>query len=101
MTQCSDTTSLSLCLTPFLMHVGHTQTLSDPDVRAMYDAVAGFSVDAVNPFTDTSFPATEVFVDEVCVCQAAAALPHSSSANQHMPVCSAEQCGSPSNWPLC
>jgi hypothetical protein len=31
----------------------------------MYDAVAGFSVDAVNPFTDTSFPANEVFVDEV------------------------------------
>lgn len=44
-----------------------TQTLSDPDARAMYDAVAGFSVDAVNPFTDTSFPATEVFVDEVRV----------------------------------
>lgn len=41
------------------------QTLSDPDARAMYDAVAGFSVDAVNPFTDTSFPANEIFVDEV------------------------------------
>jgi hypothetical protein len=31
----------------------------------MYDALAGFSVDAVNPFEDTSFPADQVFVDEV------------------------------------
>jgi hypothetical protein len=31
----------------------------------MYDALAGFSVDAVNPFDDTSFPADQVFVDEV------------------------------------
>lgn len=41
------------------------QTLSDPDARAMYDAIAGFSVEAVNPFIDTSFPADQVFVDEV------------------------------------
>lgn len=60
-----------------------SQTLSDPDARAMYDAVAGFSVDAVNPFTDTSFPATEVFVDEVRVSR--------SSAEQHLPVC-AQHC---------
>lgn len=31
----------------------------------MYDAIAGFSVDAINPFRDTSFPADQVFVDEV------------------------------------
>lgn len=41
------------------------QTLSDPDARAMYDAIAGFSVDAVNPFADASYPADQVFVDEV------------------------------------
>jgi DnaJ-class molecular chaperone len=41
------------------------QTLSDPDARAMYDAIAGFSVESVNPFVDTSFPADQVFVDEV------------------------------------
>ncbi|KAF8059114.1 DJC76 [Scenedesmus sp. PABB004] len=39
--------------------------LSDPEARALYDAVAGFSADAVNPFEDDGFPVDQVFVDEV------------------------------------
>eukprot|EP00879_Flechtneria_rotunda_P006831 GHRR01007176.1.p1 GENE.GHRR01007176.1~~GHRR01007176.1.p1 ORF type:complete len:277 (+),score=102.75 GHRR01007176.1:433-1263(+) len=41
------------------------KTLSDPEARAMYDAIAGFSANAINPFHDTSYPADQVFVDEV------------------------------------
>ena len=51
-----------LCCAPASSYM---QTLSDPDARAMYDAIAGFSVESVNPFVDTSFPADQVFVDEV------------------------------------
>jgi hypothetical protein len=36
------------------------QTLADSEARALYDAVAGLSEGAVNPFTDTSFPADQV-----------------------------------------
>ena len=31
------------------------QTLKHPDRRAAYDAIAGISGDAVNPFTDDSY----------------------------------------------
>lgn len=41
------------------------RTLSEPESRAVYDAIAGFSADALNPFLDTSYPADQVFVDEV------------------------------------
>eukprot|EP00882_Tetradesmus_deserticola_P002356 GHRQ01002514.1.p1 GENE.GHRQ01002514.1~~GHRQ01002514.1.p1 ORF type:complete len:364 (+),score=150.51 GHRQ01002514.1:179-1270(+) len=40
-------------------------TLSNPEAREMYDAIAGFSASALNPFMDTSYPADQVFVDEV------------------------------------
>jgi len=36
----------------------------DPERRATYDALAGFSADSINPFTDASLPADQVFVDE-------------------------------------
>ena len=36
------------------------QTLMDPDKRAAYDEIAGFSDDAVNPFFDTSYPSDQV-----------------------------------------
>lgn len=39
-------------------------TLVDPDMRATYDAVAGFAAQSVNPFLDASFPRDNVFVDE-------------------------------------
>eukprot|EP00877_Chromochloris_zofingiensis_P011364 jgi/Chrzof1/6481/Cz18g12190.t1 len=41
------------------------ETLSDPDRRAVYDAMAGFSAHSINPFYDTSYPQDQVFVDEV------------------------------------
>jgi hypothetical protein len=31
------------------------QTLSDPEMRAAYDAIAGFQVGGVNPFRDPSY----------------------------------------------
>ncbi|KAF6253685.1 hypothetical protein COO60DRAFT_397361 [Scenedesmus sp. NREL 46B-D3] len=40
-------------------------TLSNPEAREMYDAIAGFSASALNPFKDASYPADQVFVDEV------------------------------------
>ncbi|KAF6266417.1 hypothetical protein COO60DRAFT_1474816 [Scenedesmus sp. NREL 46B-D3] len=40
------------------------ETLMDPERRAMYDALAGFSAASINPFLDTSLPADQVFVDE-------------------------------------
>lgn len=36
----------------------------DPERRATYDALAGFSASSINPFADTSLPADQVFVDE-------------------------------------
>lgn len=36
----------------------------DPERRATYDALAGFSMNSINPFADTSLPADQVFVDE-------------------------------------
>lgn len=39
-------------------------TLMDPERRATYDALAGFSASSINPFVDTSLPADQVFVDE-------------------------------------
>jgi NAD-dependent dihydropyrimidine dehydrogenase PreA subunit len=39
-------------------------TLIDPERRALYDAVAGFAAEAVNPFLDASYPNDSVFVDE-------------------------------------
>ncbi len=41
------------------------QTLTDPDQRATYDALVGFSVESVNPFYDKGFDRDQVFVDEV------------------------------------
>jgi ferredoxin len=40
------------------------QTLSDPDKRTAYDAIAGFEIGGVNPFVDTSYERDQVFVDE-------------------------------------
>uniref|UniRef100_A0A383VAV8 J domain-containing protein n=1 Tax=Tetradesmus obliquus TaxID=3088 RepID=A0A383VAV8_TETOB len=40
------------------------ETLMDPERRATYDALAGFSANSINPFMDTSLPADQVFVDE-------------------------------------
>jgi hypothetical protein len=36
------------------------QTLMDPDRRATYDALAGFSASSINPFADVSLPADQV-----------------------------------------
>jgi hypothetical protein len=36
------------------------ETLSDPARRAAYDAMAGFSIDSVNPFVDTSHERDQV-----------------------------------------
>ncbi|PNW87993.1 hypothetical protein CHLRE_01g009900v5 [Chlamydomonas reinhardtii] len=40
------------------------ETLSDPTKRALYDELAGFSAESVNPFLDDRYPADRVFVDE-------------------------------------
>lgn len=40
------------------------ETLIDPERRAAYDAIAGFKLDAINPFLDTSYERDMVFVDE-------------------------------------
>jgi NAD-dependent dihydropyrimidine dehydrogenase PreA subunit len=48
----------------FVVNCLHTQTLMDPERRATYDALAGFSASSINPFADTSLPADQVFVDE-------------------------------------
>lgn len=40
-----------------LCHSYHTQTLSDPQKRATYDALFGFTDDSINPFND---PAQEL-----------------------------------------
>ncbi|GMH41298.1 hypothetical protein BSKO_09208 [Bryopsis sp. KO-2023] len=40
------------------------ETLTDPEKRAAYDEIAGFDVEAINPFKDTSYPRDQVFVDE-------------------------------------
>jgi len=40
------------------------ETLMDPDSRAEYDAISGFSVGGTNPFMDASFAAEFAFVDE-------------------------------------
>ncbi|KAG2444273.1 hypothetical protein HXX76_001030 [Chlamydomonas incerta] len=40
------------------------ETLSDPTKRALYDELAGFSAQSVNPFLDDRYPADRVFVDE-------------------------------------
>lgn len=40
------------------------ETLTDPDKRAAYDEIAGFTDTAINPFHDTSYPKDQVFVDE-------------------------------------
>lgn len=44
------------------------QTLSNPEARAMYDAIAGFSIDAINPFMDASYPADQVKRCSVVYC---------------------------------
>eukprot|EP00775_Hariotina_reticulata_P001837 gene1837-2169_t len=41
------------------------KTLSNVEARALYDSIAGFSACAINPFKDASYPADQVFVDEV------------------------------------
>jgi len=41
------------------------QTLTDPDQRATYDALAGFSAESTNPFYDAAFEKDQAFVDEV------------------------------------
>ena len=49
---------------PTTTHLPPPQTLSDPDKRAAYDAIVGFQIGGVNPFTDTSYERDSVFVDE-------------------------------------
>jgi hypothetical protein len=45
---------------PPSQHLLRRQTLTDPDKRALYDALVGFSEGAVNPFMDASYPADQV-----------------------------------------
>lgn len=40
------------------------ETLMDPDSRAEYDAIAGFTIAAINPFMDASYALEFAFVDE-------------------------------------
>ncbi|KAG2486330.1 hypothetical protein HYH03_015034 [Edaphochlamys debaryana] len=40
------------------------ETLTDPNRRALYDELAGFSAESVNPFLDDRYAADRVFVDE-------------------------------------
>lgn len=40
------------------------ETLMDPDSRAEYDVISGFSFAGINPFADRSYPAEFAFVDE-------------------------------------
>ncbi|GLC42491.1 hypothetical protein PLESTB_001104000 [Pleodorina starrii] len=40
------------------------ETLTDPTRRALYDELAGFSAESVNPFLDDRYPRDRVFVDE-------------------------------------
>ena len=40
------------------------QTLMDPDKRAAYDALMGFTSGAMNPFNDKSYTPDKVFVSE-------------------------------------
>ena len=40
------------------------ETLMDPDSRAEYDVISGFSFAGVNPFMDRTYPAEYAFVDE-------------------------------------
>ena len=51
--------------TPNHALVPPAQTLSDPDQRATYDALAGFSAGGFNPFKDAAFERDQAFVDEV------------------------------------
>jgi hypothetical protein len=46
------------------MPVCTLQTLMDPDRRATYDALAGFSASSINPFADVSMPADQVGSDD-------------------------------------
>lgn len=39
-------------------------TLVDPGRRQLYDELAGFSMDSINPFLDASYERDQVFVDE-------------------------------------
>lgn len=41
------------------------ETLMDPDKRALYDTLSGFSLNSVNPFKDRSYEPDQAFVDEV------------------------------------
>ncbi|GBF89281.1 molecular chaperone [Raphidocelis subcapitata] len=54
-----DTTDLAVLLNEIYA------TLSDPDLRATYDALAGFAAGGANPFKDAGFERDQVFVDEV------------------------------------
>lgn len=40
------------------------ETLTDPEKRAVYDDIAGFSSESINPFNDDSYVKDKVFVDE-------------------------------------
>ncbi|KXZ46387.1 hypothetical protein GPECTOR_44g62 [Gonium pectorale] len=40
------------------------ETLTDPTRRALYDELAGFSAESINPFLDDRYPRDRVFVDE-------------------------------------
>lgn len=40
------------------------ETLSDPEKRAAYDEIAGFSTESINPFNDDTYKRDQAFVDE-------------------------------------
>lgn len=45
---------------PPLLACCSTQTLSDPEKRMAYDAIAGYEIGGVNPFVDTSYERDQV-----------------------------------------
>lgn len=52
--------------TQFCMMINEIyETLADPAQRAVYDDMAGFSLDAVNPFLETAYTSDRAFVDEL------------------------------------
>lgn len=53
------TASVSVCNT-----CSFVQVLSDPDQRAIYDEINGFTLTSQNPFFNTTLERDQAFVDE-------------------------------------